>query len=130
MASIVEFSSIPRVHCTNILPGKRPDRVASGREMLPKRYEALARLSRTLAAGTPEDWIRDLSADLRGMLPFDLLDVVVYKKDENEIDNVCPKSIDCAPCRFSGDHLDRVARQVSKVGGWTLSVLGPGGAGG
>jgi hypothetical protein len=80
MASIAEFASIPRVHCRNILPGKRRDRLASGREMLPKRYEALARLSRSLTAGAPEDWIRDLSADLRGMLPFDLLDVVVYKR--------------------------------------------------
>ncbi|HXM67791.1 MAG TPA: sigma 54-interacting transcriptional regulator [Candidatus Acidoferrum sp.] len=43
-------------------------------------------MSRSLAAGTPEDWIRDLNAELRGMLPFDLLDVVVYKKDENEIE--------------------------------------------
>jgi hypothetical protein len=57
MASIADFSPIPRVHCRNILPGKRRDRLASGREMLPKPYEALARLSRSLTAGTPEDWI-------------------------------------------------------------------------
>jgi formate hydrogenlyase transcriptional activator len=86
MASIAEFSPIPQVPWTNILPGKRLDRLASGSKMLRKRYEALARLSKSLASGTPEDWIRDLNAELRGMLPFDLLDVVVYKKDENEIE--------------------------------------------
>jgi len=86
MASISEFSPTPQVPWTNILPGKRLDRIASGPEMLRKRYEALARLSRSLAAGTPEDWIRHLNADLRGILPFDLLDVVVYKKDANEVE--------------------------------------------
>jgi GAF domain-containing protein len=86
MAGIADFNPIPQVLWTNILPGKRLDRLASGPEMLRKRYEALARLSRSLVAGTPEDWIRDLNADLRGMLPFDLLEVVVYKKDENEIE--------------------------------------------
>src|SRR5258708_19247647 len=37
-----------------------------------------------MSAGTPGDWIRDLSTDLRNMLPIDLLEVVIYKNDGNE----------------------------------------------
>ncbi|HST10066.1 MAG TPA: sigma 54-interacting transcriptional regulator [Terriglobales bacterium] len=81
---MAEFSSIPQAPWTNILPGKRPDQLVSRAEMLARRYEALSRLSSSLASGTPEDWIRNLTADLRGILRFDLLDVVVYKKDTGE----------------------------------------------
>src|SRR6202042_2269302 len=85
MASVGEFRSIQQVAWTNLLPGKPADKITSGPEKLGARYEVLSRLSKNQAAGTPEDWIQDLVTNLRGMLPFDLLDVVVYQKDGNEI---------------------------------------------
>jgi len=85
MASVGEFRPIQQVAWTNLLPGKPADKITSGPEKLGARYEVLSRLSKSLAAGTPEDWIQDLVTNLRGMLPFDLLDVVVYQKDGNEI---------------------------------------------
>ena len=85
MASIAEFSPIPQAPRTKILTARRTDQISLGMEMLRKRYETLSRLSTSLSAGTLEDWIRDLSTDLRATLPFDLLEVVVYKKDGSEV---------------------------------------------
>src|SRR3984957_17605208 len=85
MASVGEFRPIAQVAWTNLLPGKPADKLTSGTEKLGARYKALSRLSKSLAAGTPEDWIQDLVTDLRGMFPLDLLDVVVYQKDGSEI---------------------------------------------
>jgi formate hydrogenlyase transcriptional activator len=85
MASVAELSPIPQAPWTNIFPGKRSDQARTGYEMLRRRYEILSRLSESLASGTPEDWICNLTADLRGMLHFDLLDIVVYKKDGKEV---------------------------------------------
>ena len=82
MASVAEFR--PQVPWTTILPGRQPDPPISGPEMLERRYEALARLSKSLASATPEDWMRNLTADLRSLVAFDFIDVVVYNKDGNE----------------------------------------------
>jgi signal transduction histidine kinase len=85
MASMAEFSPMSQAPETNILPEKRPEQVISRSEMLGRRYEALSRLSRSLGCGTPEDWIRELTAGLRGLLRFDLLEVIVYKNGTNEV---------------------------------------------
>src|SRR5260370_3743306 len=82
MASIAEFSLIPKAPGTRILSGKPT--IGLRTEMFRKRYETLSRLSTLMSAGTPGDWIRDLSTDLRNMLPIDLLEVVIYKNDGNE----------------------------------------------
>ena len=84
MASVAEFRPRPQVPWTTILPGRQPDQPISTPEMLERRYEALARLSKSLASATPEDWMRTLTADLRSLLAFDFIDVVVYNKDGNE----------------------------------------------
>jgi formate hydrogenlyase transcriptional activator len=84
MASVAEFRPIPQVPWTNILPGRQADQSISGSEMLERRYEALARLSKSLASAAPEDWMRNLTADLRSLLAFDFIDVVVYNGDRNE----------------------------------------------
>ena len=86
MASMAEFSPISQAPWTNVLPGKRPEQVIPRSEMLMRRYTALSRLSSSFATGTPEDWTRDLTLDLRDLLRFDLLEVIVYKKDTNEIE--------------------------------------------
>lgn len=83
MASIAEFSLIPKAPGTRILPGKPT--IGLRTEMFRKRYETLSRLSTLMSAGAPGDWIRDLSTDLRNMLPIALLEVVIYKNDGNEV---------------------------------------------
>jgi len=83
MASIAEFSLIPKAPGTRILSGKPT--IGLRTEMFRKRYETLSRLSTLMSAGTPGDWIRDLSTDLRNMLPIALLEVVIYKNDGNEV---------------------------------------------
>jgi formate hydrogenlyase transcriptional activator len=85
MASVAELRHTPKLPWTDIFPGKRADQATSASENLRKRYETLSRLSRSLAAGTLEDWIRDLTADIRSLLPFDFLDVVVYNQDGNDV---------------------------------------------
>lgn len=85
MASVAELRPIPKLPWADMFPGKRPDQATSASEKLRKRYETLSRLSRSLAAGTLEDWIRDLTAEIRSLLPFDFLDVVVYNKDGNDV---------------------------------------------
>lgn len=44
MASIAEFSPIPQVPWTNILPGKRLDRLGSGPEMLSETLRSIGKL--------------------------------------------------------------------------------------
>src|SRR5260370_1982317 len=83
MASIAEFSLIPEAPGTRILSGKPTTGLRT--KMFRKRYETLSCLSTLMSAGTPEDWIRDLSTDLRNMLPIDLLEVVIYKNDGDEV---------------------------------------------
>ena len=83
MPSIAEFSLIPKAPGTRILLGKPT--IGLRTEMFRKRYETLSRLSTLMSAGTPGDWIRDLSTDLRNMLPIALLEVVIYKNDGNEV---------------------------------------------
>ena len=83
MPSIAEFSLIPKAPGTRILSGKPT--IGLRTEMFRKRYETLSRLSTLMSAGAPGDWIRDLSTDLRNMLPIALLEVVIYKNDGNEV---------------------------------------------
>ena len=91
MASIAEFNLMPVASGTKILPGKRT--FTFGTEMLRKRYETLSRLPRFMSVGTPEDWISGLSTDLRNTLPFDLLELVVYKNDGNDGNEVRWRSL-------------------------------------
>lgn len=85
MASIAKFSPMSEAPWNNFPPGDRQYELVSRSKMLEKRYETLSRLSSSLTSGTPEDWIGNLAADLQGMLRFDVLDVIVYKKDANEV---------------------------------------------
>jgi formate hydrogenlyase transcriptional activator len=83
MASIAEFSFEPKARGTKILPGKCT--LTFGTEMLRKRYETLSSLSRLMSVGTPGDWISNLSTELRNVLPFDLLEVIVCKNDGSKV---------------------------------------------
>ncbi len=79
MASVAEIRPISQVHW------QPRDQTKSGSEMMGRRYEALSRLSRSLTAGKLEDWVRDLISDLRGLLRFDFLDVILHEKDGNRV---------------------------------------------
>jgi len=52
---------------------------------LAKQYEALSRLSISLASLTPEQLSRNLAALLRPLLDFDFLDVIVFKQGTSEV---------------------------------------------
>src|SRR5260370_34706579 len=91
MASIAEFNLMPVASGTKSLPGKRT--FSFGTEMLRTRYETLSRLPRFMSVGTPEDWISGLSTDLRNTLPFALLELVVYKSDGNDGNEVRWRSL-------------------------------------
>ncbi len=49
-----------------------------------RHYEALSRLSISLASLTPEDLSRNLAALLRPLFDFDFLDVIVFKEGSSE----------------------------------------------
>jgi len=49
----------------NAIPDTRPHGVVSPAESVRRRYETLCRLAGALVAGTPEDWLRHLRADLQ-----------------------------------------------------------------
>src|ERR1700730_11640894 len=52
-----------------------------------QRYEALFRISEALSAcGEPEELARVLADQLRELISFDHLDVLVFKEDSNEIE--------------------------------------------
>src|SRR5712692_7034742 len=52
---------------------------------LAKQYEALSRLSISLASLTPEELSRNLATLLRPLLDFDFLDVIVFKQGTSEV---------------------------------------------
>src|SRR5260370_36570622 len=83
MASIAEFSLMTKAHGTRLLSGK--PKIGFRTEMFRIRDDPLSRLCTLMSAGTPGDWIGDLSTDLRNMLSIDLLEVVIYKNDGNEV---------------------------------------------
>jgi len=52
-----------------------------------QRYEALLRISETLSTcREPEELSRILSDQLRGLIPFDYFDVLVFKEDSDEVE--------------------------------------------
>jgi formate hydrogenlyase transcriptional activator len=52
-----------------------------------ERYEALLRISEALSScGEPEGMTRVLADQLRGLISFDHLDVLIFKEDSNEIE--------------------------------------------
>jgi formate hydrogenlyase transcriptional activator len=54
-------------------------------ETLAKRYEVLLRLSASFPSRTPEDLAWNLAGELRTVLNFDFLDVLVYKEGSREV---------------------------------------------
>src|SRR5258708_18831260 len=64
MATPFDFNLVRQAALTNGPPNRELDEVVSPAELIRRRYVILCRLSGDLASGTPEDWIRNLRADL------------------------------------------------------------------
>src|SRR5271165_377354 len=83
MASLVEFAPTPSRFW--------PETVAqeeSGRnrpDAFVRRYEMLLRLNRCLTSARPEDLVNSIAAELRMVVDFDLLDIVVNQTNASEI---------------------------------------------
>src|SRR5271165_6410717 len=75
MASLVEFAPAPSRFWPAIAAQEESDRNRSDAFM--KRYEVLLRLSRCLTSARPEDLVASIAAELRSVVDFDLLDIVV-----------------------------------------------------
>jgi formate hydrogenlyase transcriptional activator len=65
MATTCDFSPVRQASWMNAPADRRPDEVVSQLELAGRRYETLCRLSGSLCSDPPEDWIRDLRADLQ-----------------------------------------------------------------
>ena len=78
--SIAEFGLRPQDSFTDSLPKMRLSRRLAESETQAKQYQALSRLSISLASLTPEDLSRNLAALLRPLLDFEFLDVTVFKE--------------------------------------------------
>src|SRR5271157_5448950 len=83
MATLVEFTPTPSRFWPGIAAPEESDRKPS--DMFMKRYEALLRLSRCLTSAQPEELVTSISAELRLVVDFDLLDIVVSRADSREI---------------------------------------------
>src|SRR5271157_1801489 len=62
-----------------------------------KRYEALLRLSKCLTAARPEDLVTSIAAELRPVVDYDLLDIVVNQQTSREA-NPVPVGADRPVC--------------------------------
>src|SRR5271165_6645110 len=75
MASLIEFTPTPSRFWSGIAAPEESDRKRS--DMFMKRYEALLRLSRCLTSARPEDLVTGITAELRPVVDFDLLDIIL-----------------------------------------------------
>src|SRR5271166_1287572 len=83
MASLVEFTPTPPQFWPEAAAQEESDRNQSDAFM--KRYEVLLRLSRCLTPARPEDLVNSIAAELRMVVDFDLLDIVVNQTNASEI---------------------------------------------
>ncbi len=83
MATLVEFTPTPSRFWPGIAAPEESDRKRS--DMFMKRYEALLRLSHCLTLAQPEKLVTSISAELRPVVDFDLLDIVVSRAGSSEI---------------------------------------------
>src|SRR5208337_2880067 len=78
MATLIEFTPTPSRFWPGIAAPEESDRKPS--DMFMKRYEALLRLSRCLTSAQPEELVSSISAELRPVVDFDFLDIVVNRE--------------------------------------------------
>src|SRR5271166_3425932 len=95
MASLVEFTPTPPHFWPEAAAQEKSDRNRSDAFM--KRYEVLLRLSRCLTSARPEDLVNSIAAELRPVVDFDLLDVVVNPASLEADQSVCDCQIQSSP---------------------------------
>lgn len=83
--SVAEFGLRPQDSFMSSLPKMLLSQPLVESKTLAKQYEALSRLSISLASMTLEDLSRNLAALLRPLLDFDFLDVIVFKQGTSEV---------------------------------------------
>ncbi len=82
--SVAEFGLTPRASFMSTKSQMQLEKPLAGAETMARHYEALSRLSISLASLTPEDLSRNLAALLRPLFDFDFLDVIVFKEGSSE----------------------------------------------
>src|SRR5271166_7077105 len=83
--SVAEFAMTPRESFMNTLPPMRLEQPLAKFETLARHYEALSRLSLSLASLAPEQLSRKLATLLRPACEFDFLDVIVFKEGTSDV---------------------------------------------
>src|SRR5208283_6037588 len=116
MASLIEFTPSPSRFWPEIAAKEKSDRKPSDAFM--KRYEMLLRLSRCLTSARPEDLVTSIAAELRPVVDFDLLDIVVNQTNSSEVSPTCGEA-DEAGC-------ERESQRSSATSSSGVSCLPPG----
>ncbi len=83
--SVAEFGLTPQASFMSALSQMRLGQPLAESETVARHYEALSRLSTSLASLTPEDLSRNLAVFLRPLLDFDFLDLIVFKEGSSEV---------------------------------------------
>src|SRR5271167_515594 len=94
MASLVEFTPTPPQFWPEAAAQEESDRNRS--DAFIKRYEVLLRLSRCLTSARPEDLVTSIAAELRPVVDFDFLDIVVNQTNASEINPTDQSGYECA----------------------------------
>ncbi len=103
MATLVEFTPTPSRFWPGISAPAPEESDRKRSDMFMKRYEALLRLSRCLTSARPEELVISISAELRPVVDFDLLDIVVTRANSSEI-NPMSREADEALCDRESRH--------------------------
>src|SRR5208283_4609229 len=83
MASLIEFAPTPSRFWPEIAFQEESGRKQTDAFM--KRYETLLRLSRCLMSARPDDLATNIAAELRPVVDFDLLDIVISRADASDL---------------------------------------------
>jgi formate hydrogenlyase transcriptional activator len=97
-------------------------------ETLPKRYEALLHVFRSLSSRTPDEMAHALADELRLVLDFDFLDAIVYKERTNEVEwsvGTCPVSRSSVPVEETAAWWIYQNQQTLSIADWSRDARFP-----
>jgi formate hydrogenlyase transcriptional activator len=81
----VEFGLTPQPSFLTPLPQLTFEQLSTGSDALTARYEALSRLSQSIACATPEVLSRNLVALFLPLFPCDFVNIVLFNEEDNEV---------------------------------------------
>jgi len=93
MPSLVEFTPAPPQFWPETAAQEESDR--NQLDAFMKRYEVLLRLNRCLTSARPEDLVTSIAAELRPVVDFDLLDIVVNQTSASEVNPTDQSGDEC-----------------------------------